>query len=603
MYLRKFKTSGIFLLLLLLTISILLSLLPGCKNAWPSQVSPDDTDPFYTDRVAALKVVMTPENWDFCMNNPFEEQYVRADVWYDDELFPDIGIRPKGNSSLGQAVGFDNPRLPWAIDFNIFNRARTLYGVKKVFLNNGWSDPTLIREVLSYELFAEMGVPAPRSSLVDVWVNDIHLGIYTMAEAIDASFLERHFENPTGNLYKPELVAARLDWTESEAYNNINTGIFATEQEHHDPVLYTNIGGAPFINLLKALGEEDMVGAYESIEDPEGNFARGLPPTRQPETLLEAIALKTNENNPDYSGLFRFLEVLNNEPDKVFLEEIEEVLDVEETLRFFAVSAVILHLDNYIGVGHNNYLYEVEGRFTVIPWDCNMAFGTFNCGIDREGLINYYIDEPTSSAMFRFPLVNRLLTRGKYLEQYRGYIQEFIEGPFNPENLLKRVDELAEMVEPYLENDTNKFYATKDCIRCLEEDLRPPDQFIGWQAGGPVPQMPWPTPTETLCLKKYFDIQYIWDLYYYELDEENLEQIGSCLSEENFSMFKQAMFGPLESLQEPGQPGFGPNSHGLKPFIVDRYKSVKAQLSGEQPSHGRKGAGNGVTKGMCAGGF
>ncbi|MFC1948258.1 CotH kinase family protein [Chloroflexota bacterium] len=587
----------------LLALIILPVFQAGCAGAWPSDVSAEDNNPFYKDKVATLKIEMAPEDWDFCLEHAFEEQYVRADIWFDDELIPDVGVRPKGNSSLGQAVGFDSPRIPMAVDFNLFNRARTFYGVKKVFLNNGWSDPTLIREVLAYELFAKMEIPSPRASLVDVWVNDTHLGVYTMAEVVDASFVARHFDNPNGNLYKPELVAARLDWTEADAYRNINTGPFAMDIERHDPVLYTNIGGAPLIDLLRATGQEDLVAAYEEIESPLGNFSRGLPPTRMPETLLEAVALKTNENRADYSALFRFLEVLNNEPDKTFMEEIEKVLDVDQTLRYIAVSAVILHLDNYIGVGHNNYLYEVDGVFTIIPWDLNMAFGTFNCGIDKEGLINYYIDEPTSSRMDRFPLVDRLLTQPQYLKKYREYVREFNEKYFRPEIMLARINEAAELIRPYAEADNEKFYTTEDCIRCLVEDFRPPDPFLGWQAGGPIPQMPWPNPLKISCLKKRFDINGIWDLFSIELDDEDLEYIESCLDEDEFTQFKRSMFGPLGSPQKPRMRGFGPNALGLKPFVVERYKSVRDQLTGTRPSHGRQGTGNGVTKGMCAGGF
>ncbi len=600
---KYFRTGPGLIIPGLIAIIIILIFQTGCAGAWPSEVSSQDTNPFYRDKVAELRIVMSPEDWDFSLTHAFEEQYVRADFWYDGELIPDVGVRPKGNSSLGQAVGFDSPRLPLAVDFNIFNRARTFHGVKKVFLNNGWSDPTLIREVIAYELFDKMDLPTPRASFVDVWVNDTHLGVYTMAEVVDASFLDRHFDNPTGNLYKPELVAARLDWTEEDAYRNINTGPFAVEQEHHDPVLYINIGGAPLLDLLRAMGQEDLVAVYEEIEQPEGNMARGLPPIRQPETLVEAIGLKTNENSADYTALFRFLDVLNNEPDATFPEEIEKVLDVDEVLRYFAVSAVILHLDNYIGVGHNNYLYEVDGVFTIIPWDLNMAFGTFNCGIDKKGLINYYIDEPTSTRMDRFPLVNRLLSYPPYLEKYREYVQEFNETYFKPEIMLARIDEAAELIRPYAEADTEKFYTTEDCIRCLDEDLRPPDPFLGWQAGGAVPQMPFPNPLEMSCIRKRFNITNIWELFSLELDDADLTYIGSCLDEDEFTQLKRSLFGPIGSVQRPGQKGFGPNALGLKPFVVERYKSVRDQLNGTRPSHGREGTGNGVTTGICAGGF
>jgi hypothetical protein len=72
---------------------------------------------------------------------------------------------------------------------------------------------------------------------------------------------------------------------------------------------------------------------------PGGPFGRGG-------NLLEQMALKTNENSPDYNALFRFLEVLNNCPEETFPSEIEKVLDVDGVLRFLAVSVLIVHLDN-----------------------------------------------------------------------------------------------------------------------------------------------------------------------------------------------------------------------------------------------------------------
>jgi hypothetical protein len=292
---------------------------PSDRNAYP----------FDTSRVATVRILMKDKDWDFCMTHPFEEQYVKADFWFDGELVPSVGVRTKGNSSLGQAVGWQSPRMPLAVDFNLLNKARSFHGVQKVFLNNGWSDPTLIREIVAYDVFAEMGLPTPRATLVDLWVNDIHLGVYTMAEVIGKSFLKSHFTDASGNLYKPELVSARLDWTEKDAYKDLSSPFFP-QPERQDPALYTNIGGGPLIDILRTLGEEEAVALYQPEPGEEGNIARGLPPVFMPKTYVEGMMLKTNENNPDYSGLFRFLDVLNNEPDATFPQEIEKVLDVDQ---------------------------------------------------------------------------------------------------------------------------------------------------------------------------------------------------------------------------------------------------------------------------------
>ena len=580
-------------LLILITLVIPASSITGCDGL-SSEKKQDSAFPFYKDRIATIRIIMEEEDWSFCLTNAFEEQYIPADFWFDDELIPYVGVRPKGNSSLGQAIGWDSPRIPLAVDFNIFNRARNFHGVKKVFLNNGWSDPTLIREVIALEIFAEMGIPTPRASLVDVWVNDTHLGVYTMVEMVDRAFIARHFDDASGNLYKPELVAARLDWTEADVDTDFSSPFLPEPPPRHDPILYTNIGGAPLIDLLRALDQEEMVSLYTAIPPLEGNLARGLPPVRMPRNYLEALALKTNENNPDYTALFAFLEVLNTKPSDNSLEDIEEVMDVDEILKFFATSAVILHLDNYIGIGHNNYLYEVDGKFSIIPWDANMAFGTFNLGIRKKGLINYYIDEPTAGPMVRFPLVYQLLNQPTYMEKYSGYIQEVIDGPFDIDRVLTRIDQLVEMVRPYAQADTEMFYSYEDWERCLIEDLRPPDIFEGWMAGGSSPMMPFfLSKGESSFLRQNFGVNSLWELFSLELTDEDFAKLREGLSEEVYSLFLQNIFGPLMAPQPPRQPGFGPNSLGLITFIKARYESVVKQLNGELRSGSGLNLGNG----------
>ena len=319
-----------------------------------------------------------------------------------------------------------------------------------------------------------------------------------------------------------------------------------------------------------------------------------------PRNFLEAMMLKTNENNPDYSGLFKFLDVLNNEPAATFPQEIEKVLDVDSALKFIAASALILHLDNYIGIGHNNYLYEVDSKFTFLPWDTNMAFGTFNQGIRKDGLINFYIDEPTAGPMNRYPLVDRLLDYEPYFNKYRGYIQELMDGAFSLDIILPRLEQLVDLVRPYAKVDTEMFYAYEDWERCITGDLRPPDIFEGWMAGGPSPTMPFSISSkESVSLYRSFGVNSLWELFGRDFKESDIPILRECLTEKNADLFLQNFYGPLMAPQPRHQPGFGPNSLGLKTFIIARYESVRLQLNGERPGSSGRGAGNGGSMWMA----
>jgi hypothetical protein len=123
-------------------------------------------------RVAQIRIIMKEDNWQQLKANVRAKQYFRADFWFDSQLVKNVAIRPKGMSSLMSAAS-GTDRLPLKVDFNFFNAAQTFQGIKKLALNNGFSDPTFIRETISYELFEQMGLPTPRRAFADVWVNDI----------------------------------------------------------------------------------------------------------------------------------------------------------------------------------------------------------------------------------------------------------------------------------------------------------------------------------------------------------------------------------------------------------------------------------------------
>jgi spore coat protein CotH len=497
---RLYKGTGLLQAGLIIAISLV-----GCGGGTSGQVEDEDSGPFYDDRVATVRILMPEEDWEFMQKNARAEEYAKADFWFDDKLVPDVAVRPKGNSSLMSVAQSGSARMGLKADFNFFNSTRTFYGLRKANLNNGFSDPTLIREVLSYDLFEQMDIPTPRNSFVDLWVNDTHLGVYTMVEQIDTTFLSNNFADATGNLYKPEMSASNLNWTEADLPED-------EPSDADNDNLDVNLGGGKLSEIMQALEQEESAEGEVAVPGapqgppggmpfggmpPEGMPFRGMPTGNvtqrgmpfggmPPEgmragggNLLEQMGLKTNENNPDYSALFRLLDVLNNEPDETFPEKIEKVLDVDQVLRYLAVSTVLVHLDNYIGMGHNYYLYEVDGKFTIIPWDLNMSFGGFSSGVDRQHVIDFYIDEPTVGPVADRPLVSRLLAVPSHLETYHGYLEELINGPFSPEVMEARIDELANMIRPYVEADTLKFHSTEAFEKGLGEDVATSTRMTG----------------------------------------------------------------------------------------------------------------------------
>ncbi len=79
---------------------------------------------------------------------------------------------------------------------------RKFMGLVALNLRCSNNDPSLVREILAYQLFRKAGVPAPRASLALLRVNGQALGVYSLVEELDKAFLENWFEDDGGNLYK-----------------------------------------------------------------------------------------------------------------------------------------------------------------------------------------------------------------------------------------------------------------------------------------------------------------------------------------------------------------------------------------------------------------
>ncbi|MBI9008764.1 MAG: CotH kinase family protein [Tenericutes bacterium] len=141
-------------------------------------------------------------------------------------------------------------------------------------------------------------------------------------------------------------------------------------------------------------------------------------------------------------------------------DDLVEIFNVESYLKYLAVSTYTVNLDSYQGgMYHNYYLYNNDGVFEWIAWDLNMAFNGFpGVRITDLQATEYLIDEPVINSLSSYPLIESILSNETYLEMYHSYLQELIDGYFNIETFEQRVNEIAEMIDDYVETDPSSFY-------------------------------------------------------------------------------------------------------------------------------------------------
>src|SRR5437868_14872695 len=90
--------------------------------------------------------------------------------------------------------------------------AAKFHGIRKLNLNCGAMDPTKGREAIAFAALRAAGVPAPRTAYAEVTLtvpgkfDREYLGLYTVIEQVDKTFLKDRFGNGKGLLMKPERL-------------------------------------------------------------------------------------------------------------------------------------------------------------------------------------------------------------------------------------------------------------------------------------------------------------------------------------------------------------------------------------------------------------
>ena len=156
---------------------------------------------------------------------------------------------------------------------------------------------------------------------------------------------------------------------------------------------------------------------------------------------------KTPVDTADKKRLIRALKALSEETD------IETTVDVEEVIRYFVVHNFLCNGDSYTGqMIHNYYLYEKDGQLSMIPWDYNLAYGSFMGG-NASSSVNSPIDTPVSGGMSDRPMIAWIFDNEEYTEQYHELFSEFLSGV----DFEKLVSDTAELIDKYVEKDSTKF--------------------------------------------------------------------------------------------------------------------------------------------------
>jgi len=296
---------------------------------------------FNQSKVHEYRFTIEASDLDYMNKYGYREEFKPVKLKYNDTTIAgNIGIRYKGSDYTLPRCFFPNgdttrgnpnktcAKISYKLKFTEYDKEKRFYGLKKVNLHAFANDETKMHEMISYELFRDMGIHAPRSAYANVYINNNLIGLFLAVEEIDGRFTKSRWpEYGDGNLYKEK-------WPKSADENYYLDGL----KTNDDPIENANV--------------QKMVSYYNAINSSnEQNFEQNVSPYM------------------DFDYFLRYL-----------------VVDVP-IKNWDGIRSFYWDSKKQQGNNHNYFFYEEENtdKIWIIPWDMDQALMERDTYFDAMG--------------------------------------------------------------------------------------------------------------------------------------------------------------------------------------------------------------------------
>jgi hypothetical protein len=383
-------------------LGIFLILVFGCQGIIAQNEKPD-YDFFDTKRVQEVWLTFEQDNWQHLLDslryNGANSLIGTAEV--NGKTYENVGVRWRGTRSFtpGSARNGLNIKLDY------INRSQKIEGHGAIKLSKALRDPSMVREVLSYEIAGKY-MPTPRANHARVYINKVFYGLFVNIEAIDDTFLTKNFGSADNPFFKANQNA------DTDTPAGCKKGIFGSLEYESGVNCYLN--------------------NFE-IESEDG-----------------------------WDELIKLTKILNQKTDN-----IESILNVDRTLWMLAFNNVVANLSSYSGKNSVNfYLYQDDnGQFNPIVWDMNLSFGSYKNTGDGSDLDSKQMIEldPLLHANNPYkPLISKLLANDFYQKLYLSHVREIMRENFYNGNYEERAKALQSLIRNDFVRDEGQRYTGED---------------------------------------------------------------------------------------------------------------------------------------------
>lgn len=456
------KTRIVYLcmVILLLLFVVIYAVLPNVGIETKNSEFSYENIVFNKNKVTTVDIEIAEEDWADMLENASAEELKQADITVNGKKVENVAIRTKGNLSLRSVVNSDSDRYSLKIDFDYYDDTQSLYGLKKLNLNNNYSDSTLMREYISYELMEQMGLPTPAHSYMYVTVNGEERGLFLGVEAVDETFLANNYGSNDGFLFKPDGTGSDLKYISDDIEDYTGIGLKTNEG---------TINQSKLVEMLDTINNGGDIEKYIDVDE-----------------MLRYFAVNTALVNLDsYQG---------NMKHNYYLYEQNGVFSIipwDYNMSFGGFGAgggriaggngenqadVTTNMEK--PVAQNNGQPDQTGdggmqqqRGGGVDMGMGMSGNLIN-----DSAINFSVTTPVSgTTLEERPLLKALLSNDEYRDKYEGYLEELATTYLTEEYVQSITKKLAVLLTTYVEADPTKFSTTEQFLEAVEGENSLPE--------------------------------------------------------------------------------------------------------------------------------
>ena len=358
---------------------------------------------------------------------------VTASLKVDGTLLEGVGVRFKGDTSYRRATTL---KKSFNIEIDHTDSELRLQGYKTLNLNNAFTDPSFMREVL-YNNFCRQYIPSPQANLVHLFVNGDDYGVYVNSQQENGDFIEEFFQDNDGDRFRAGIAP-------NAAGGNQAGGPPAGGRPGGGGPGGGGGGGGGGAGLLGFGGELGWLG-----DDL---------------TLYESGYILKSDNNPDpWSALVNMIDVLNNSDPDTWPETLEAVLSVDRFLWMLALENLFLDADGYLAKAGDYLLYQDTntGRIHSIQHDGNETFNRDATEISGGIFADPFHGEALTTER---PLTARLFAIDSYRQRYLAHLRTILNETFHWEHFEPKVAAYKALIESDIFSDTIKETSNADFL-------------------------------------------------------------------------------------------------------------------------------------------